>query len=488
MMICSKCGAEINESDKVCANCKTPVQLVTYEFDMSVTDLFDNDKHNDSKDTKYEDGKHYGSNIDSPNRPKDKKVKKSAIVAMLIGILLIFPVLFIILKINDNRGSNETVYNENVSQNQSDNINHNVEIDYTENTASGKLVLDKNIFEFNFSNYNGYGTVYATADVYKVYDVLMPIFGYTELNIDTREVMSDVYKNIHVDFSENSNLSNDQVITAYITIDESCLRKYGIDYKTTECEIVVTGLKEIKDIDLFENLYIETVEKDGVVSVVWEYNGDYSAVVEQSLECEYPDGSSFGYGDKFLISVKQEELENLKQTYGLNPVVLQKEYILLENNYEYMSDIKDISDGLIKNLENQDLKTLKKNTSNIGINFSSCQRSGSFLYSFDGSENYGLKNCLVLIYKVNQPYQGTDIDSIYVWIAHFEVVQNTYGFQKCLFDNTDMAYPTIYYNVEKGEYMGVYIEDTLKNVKDTYNMKDERISYDSDLINVIYNN
>ena len=124
---------------------------------------------------------------------------------------------------------------------------------------------------------------------------------------------------------------------------------------------------------------------------------------------------------------------------------------------------------------------LKENASNHGINFSNCKSAGSFVYSFDGSENYGLKNCLVFIYKVDYPFPDTNIKSMYVWVLHFDVVQNSYGLQKCLKDNTDMAYPTIYYNVEKGEYEGVSIEDTLENVISTYNMKEERISYDSEL-------
>lgn len=493
-MICLKCGTEANEGDKVCENCKTPLQVVEYEFDMPVAELFSMNKRNITKLDKSEDGKSY-NNVDRQNNTKKKGVKKSAIVAIFAGIIFICPVLLVILKINDDKrpgvNSNhiqetdyngehiqETIYGGNISQ--SEDINHNVDIDYTENPVGGAFTFDAEIFEFTFSNYDGYGTPYVTADIYKVYDALMPVLGFTELNIDTRAVMSEIYKNINVSFSEKSNLTNYQVITAYVSVDETCLKKYGLDFRTAEYEIVVTGLKEIEEVDIFEKLYIDTVEKDGANSVVWEYYGDNDIVIEQSLECIYSK-DSFNYGDKFVISVNPDKLENLKQTYGINPVVLEKEYVLLENKYEYLADIENISDKLMENLEKNDIKMLKENASNHGINFSICKSAGSFVYSFDGSENYGLKNCLVFIYKVDYPFPDTNIKSMYVWVLHFDVVQNSYGLQKCLKDNTDMAYPTIYYNVEKGEYEGVSIEDTLENVISTYNMKEERISYDSEL-------
>lgn len=494
-MICSKCGEKVKDGDKVCANCNTPLEVVAYEFDMPVSDLFNMNKQYKTKPDKIESEKSYNTNVDRQSRTKGKGVKKSAIVAIFVGVILICPVLLVIFKINDDKRSDlnsnhiqetdyngehiqETIYGGNISQ--SEDINHNIDIDYTENPVDGTFTLSEEIFEFTFSKYDGYGVPYVSADVYKVYDSLMPALGFTEINIETRTIMSDIYKNINVSFSENSNLSNSQVIMARISVAESCLKKYGIEFDTTEYEITVDGLKEIESIDIFEDLYIETVEKDGVSSVTWEYHGDNSIMIEQCLECIYPE-NGFNYGDKFVISINPDKVENLKQAYGINPVVLEKEYVLLENKYEYLSDIETVSDKLIENFKKSDINTLLENASNHGIDFSSCKSVGSFIYSFDGSENYGLKNCLVFIYKVNNPFPDTDIKSMYVWVAHFDVVQNSYGLQKCLKDGTDMAYPSIYYNVENGEYVGVSIMDTLENVIGTYNMQEERISYDSEL-------
>ena len=43
LMICTKCGTKNNEGDKICNKCKTPLQMVKYEFDMTTSDVLKSD-------------------------------------------------------------------------------------------------------------------------------------------------------------------------------------------------------------------------------------------------------------------------------------------------------------------------------------------------------------------------------------------------------------------------------------------------------------
>lgn len=59
-MICLKCGTKANEGDKICANCKTPLQIIAYEFDKSDFDMLNNNQNmaqdNTTDDVKTPDG------------------------------------------------------------------------------------------------------------------------------------------------------------------------------------------------------------------------------------------------------------------------------------------------------------------------------------------------------------------------------------------------------------------------------------------------
>ncbi len=118
----------------------------------------------------------------------------------------------------------------------------------------------------------------------------------------------------------------------------------------------------------------------------------------------------------------------LKKLYGINPVVLEREYVLQESNNEYLSDFEKVSDRLISIINKEDIETFKKNL---------------------------------------ELRQGA--------------VQNAYGQQKYCTDFSEAGYPNIIYNEEKDKYEGVYVEDTLAYVIENKNMQEDRISYDSAL-------
>ena len=56
-MICLKCGTKANEGDKICANCKTPLKVIAYEFDKTAFDMLKNNNQNMAQDNTTDDVK-----------------------------------------------------------------------------------------------------------------------------------------------------------------------------------------------------------------------------------------------------------------------------------------------------------------------------------------------------------------------------------------------------------------------------------------------
>lgn len=302
-MFCSKCGMKMNEGDKICTNCKTPLQAVAYEFDMSTFDLLKNNNQNIKQDNITDDTQ----TPKCQSGRKRKVISKKAIVAIIISVLCVFPVLFVIANINREKRLNE----------------------YIEKRT---ITLDEDDFVFLFVGYDGYGTPSAYADINKVFDALMPALGFEENNGETGPVMRDIYDHIDVTFDERKNLSNGQQITVSIDIDTFCLEKYDVYFNDTEYQITVSGLKEIQYVDIFEDLHYEIMEKDGVKSIAYVHSEKYSIFLNSYIKCSPQRG--LNYGEKFVLSIDVTKLEELREKFGIQPVYFEKEYVLLEDNEE----------------------------------------------------------------------------------------------------------------------------------------------------------
>lgn len=258
-------------------------------------------------------------------------------------------------------------------------------------------------------------------------------------------------------------------------MDEACLEKYDIYFEEMECQVTVEGLKEIKDVDIFENLYIDSVEKDGLNSVTWQYLGENNVLIEHGIMCSPTNG--LNYGDKFVLSIGSVRAEEFKEEYGINPVSLEKEYVLLEPEYEYLSNFETVSDKLIDTLNRSDIEEMMK-YSKYHDAASNAKYMGGFIYRFENGQVDNRKNCIVLIYELDNPDEDKDIESIYVWTVHYDVVQNVYGMQSYYTDFSFEGYPEIVYNEEKGVYDGADIEDAIADVIESEDLVEDKISYD----------
>ena len=264
-------------------------------------------------------------------------MKKSVLVAIIVCAVFIFAALFVVLKFNTEKRHNEYI-------------------------ANRTFTFNEDVFVFSFLGLDGYGTPHASVNRQEVFYALMPALGFEEENTNTIPVMKDIYEHINVVFSEKKDLSNGQIITAQVSVDRTCLDEYDIYFKETEFQVTVKGLEEIEGVDIFDDIYIDTVETDGLVNVSWEHVGKRSfenIMIESGIKCR-PLGS-LNYGDKFTLLITSEQAELFKKLYGINPVVLEREYVLQESSNEYLSDFEKVSDRLISIINKEDIETFMKN-------------------------------------------------------------------------------------------------------------------------------
>ncbi len=161
-----------------------------------------------------------------------------------------------------------------------------------------------------------------------------------------------------ISLSKSSKLSNGQEIIAYISIDDKCLEKYDIYFEETMFKIVVNDLSEMKTVDIFEELYIDTNTAGDFVQVTWEYLGENSTYIQRGITLNST--KLLNYGDNFILSLNTDVAEGLRSKYGINPLALEKEYVVLRcddyEGWEYVNEFGNVSDIVIDRLTQKDIK------------------------------------------------------------------------------------------------------------------------------------
>lgn len=439
-MVCSKCGAKVNASDTICSSCGATLQFVSYEFDIQAFDTLNVDNA-------------LLSNVNEADstiiKPKQKNVKVAVIVAVVVCVL--FLVSIVVLKINSDKQYNEYI-------------------------MSRTFTLNEEDLQISISGYDGYGELKVSVDEQKFYYAIMPALGYEEYNETIRPILDDVLRQVNIALSKSSNLSNGQEIMAYISIDEKCLEEYDIYFEETMLEIVINDLPEMKTVDIFEDLYIDTNTAGDFVQVTWEYLGENSTYIERGISRNST--RLLNYGDVFVLSINTDVAEGLRSKYGINPLVLEKEYVVLESNdytgWEYVNEFGNVSDRVIDRLIGKDIETMKEFGEIKSMNCDDCEYVGGFVCNYE--QYNSSKQSMILVYKLNNPYSiNYDGNVGYVWIEHFNLIENAYGIQRlktgdvnewsC--DETDIKV------CKSKEIKGV-----LDEIKEFRNLEDERISYD----------
>lgn len=437
-MVCSKCGMKANEGENICSNCKIPLQPVKYEFDMPLSELFNMANKNTDEITIV--------------KSKSKVLKPLIIIPIVLCITAVLSVLLVTLKSSYEKKQSEYI-------------------------AGRTFTLGTDELSFRFYGFDGYGTLKVSVDEQSFYQVIMPALDFKENNEETKSVMDDIMKQVKIELSEDSNLSNGQQITIHIDIDEECLKKYDIYFEEVQFLYDIDELKKMEAVDIFENLYIESYKVGNSYKVQWEYFGDNSVFVDRSITCSPPDKLS--YGDSFVLSLDRDNAETLKTKYGMNPLEFEKEYVLVENKTEYLKEFEDISDKLISRVTRRDITALQNMGKVKDINCENCEYVAGMLFYME-SFDFSPENYMVLIYKTTNSYDDISEDR-YFWISYMGVVQNSYGMQKLKYNDASDDRVTYYYEYE----VMVSKENNLQYVTDEilsmFDLSRASVSFDSKL-------
>ena len=130
-------------------------------------------------------------------------------------------------------------------------------------TGCGKTEIDvMEGLELKFDGVDGYGTA-RIADSYVWEDAAMEAAGFDEEKM-TDENIGDMFRGmaaieeaVSYEVYPSGELSNGDEVTVKATVDNESVEDYKIQFTGTEKKFIVEGLKELEEVDLFENVDVE---------------------------------------------------------------------------------------------------------------------------------------------------------------------------------------------------------------------------------------
>lgn len=159
---------------------------------------------------------------------------------------------------------------------------------------------------------DGKGMAYATLDEDELDDAIK------DANEDlTKKERKKLIQSIEAEIKKNSiDLSNGDKLTVEIEWSESKAERYDIKFVGDEKEVKVSGLKELKKIDAFEDIEIEYDGASPYVKVEVENNSKNDFLQDCYYSVEYPDDRYYAKaGDEVEITVSYSEYDAEEEGY-----------------------------------------------------------------------------------------------------------------------------------------------------------------------------
>lgn len=133
------------------------------------------------------------------------------------------------------------------------------------------------------------------------------------------------YVKINVE-GETENLSNGDTFTVSVTADNDKLKECRIRFTDEKYTYTVSGLEEVKEIDLFEGVSIETEGVSPYVNVDVVNNGPYADSNQVSFSVAAHEGY-YANGDTAVVKVYVNSLGNMYfEENNLKPIATEKEF------------------------------------------------------------------------------------------------------------------------------------------------------------------
>lgn len=353
-------------------------------------------------------------------------------------------------------------------------------------TGCGKTEIDvmENL-EVEFNGVDGYGTA-RLVNEYDWEDVAYEAIGGDDSeDISLLRDMMKIEGAVSFELYPNEDLSNGDEVTVRAVVDNEAVGEYKIKFKAGEKKFTVDGLKELEQIDLFENV---DVEFQGIAPYVTASinrgNSDRDIYVNYSIDKD----KNLAVGDSVTVTAEYREDLLLEKGYVAGNST--KEYVVPDSD-KYVTQLAEIPEDTINKMNKQFEDALRADIAkNWAENESlkSVDYAGCYLLTAKDGMNVRDKNVFYGVYKIE--VDNTENEFFYYSYCMFKnIIILKDG--TCSVDLTDYKMPSgsswIFGKVSgeafyKGNYWYVGYEeiDSLFNNCVTKNI--EQYEYESNII------
>lgn len=381
MSFCGKCGAENDSNAKFCKKCGAPLVQATVEEQSNPKVVPANNpvKPNDSV-------------VENSISNTGKKISTKVVAGICaLGVIVIVGIFFVL-------NAKPTI-----------NINKYLKVES--------------------EGYDGYGNVQVSVD----WDAIAEKYGskleytkkakseYSEL-LGLMTPVEAVKESVNVELDTNSKLSNGDEIKYTIAVDDELEDYIKCNIKYEDGTYTVSGLSEVGKFDAFADVSVtfSGIAPNGSAEI--SYSGSELSEYDFSLDNNY----GLSNGDKIVVSINEDKIENCAELYGKVPETSEKEYTV-EGLDSYVTKISEITDEALASMKSQAEDAYYAHAAKSfgdGESLQGLTYLGNYLLT-EKSDSYGTYNYLYMVYKadIHNTYSNGNksydkVNNVY-WYAAF---------------------------------------------------------------------
>ena len=266
-------------------------------------------------------------------------------------------------------------------------------------------VVDLSQFvEITTEGYDGYGRIKANISPVHRKDYRTITFKENAPNINTtgseNSALTFLIENMELKFSKTENICNGDVITYEVVFNNLCDQIVDCQFENISGTYTVSGLPEVTEYDPFENL---TVKVEGVAPFAYvDYNVKETYISRNLYVPDVTSGLKNGDIVTFRFQADADELESIKECYGQEINVFEKEYYV-ENISEYVFSPEDLTNNMHEMMKEIALEYIEQNLSDEMESLDELEYAGDIFYNIkEYSHNEQAVNLVLVIYRANK--------------------------------------------------------------------------------------
>lgn len=220
-------------------------------------------------------------------------------------------------------------------------------------TGCGKTEIDvMEGLELKFDGVDGYGTAWI-ADSYVWEEAAMEAAGFDEEKMTDDNVgdmfrgMAAIEEAVSYEVYPDEDLSNGDEVTVKATVDNESVEDYKIQFTGTEKKFIVEGLKELEEVDLFENV---DVEFQGIAPYVKASIRNENSNPVISVRYSIDKSENLTVGDTVIMTAEYDEQMLLENGYFAGEST--KEFVVPECD-RYVTELSQIPSDTLAKMQKQ---------------------------------------------------------------------------------------------------------------------------------------